>query len=267
MDMHDGFTDAGFLSDGIEASIARIRAENAAWFQLAGDTNIVLMRAMTAAMTATKGTNWSREAVAVRILMRSSGTFQGVILLAERGMVAQSRMLVRSIIEDSFCAAGLVDKPDDIIKMLRDDAEASRRNQAKFIVAQQLGNSTEDLVRLEAITEEMDKKVKLINQKEMAKLGPMLPQYLNYQRLSDDSVHTSASSLNKHVAANADHTGWSYKLGPGQKDDNAATLHRALLATLPVGIVVTQIIPDPVNNAALMALAERFRTLSSGSTI
>jgi hypothetical protein len=143
--MNNKFLDTGFLGDDIEASIDHTRAENAAWFQLAEDVNIVLMRVITSAMGAAKGTNWSRETIAVRILMRSSGSFQGVMLLAERGMIAQSRMLVRSIIEDSFHAAALIDNPDNVIKMLKEDSEASRLRQAKFLVSQRLGNSAKDV--------------------------------------------------------------------------------------------------------------------------
>lgn len=101
----------------------------------------------------------------------------------------------------------------------------------------------------------------------MAKLGHILPQFLNYQRLSDDSMHTSASSLNKHIAIAPGRAGWSYKMGPGDKCEIGATIHRAMLAVIPVGIVVTQIIPDAVNNAALQVLAERFRVLPTGTTI
>lgn len=94
--------------------------------------------------------------------MRASGSLQGVILLLQRGMIVQGRMLVRSIIEDSFCAAALIREPDKVIKMLRDDAEASRRNQAKFISMEKLGDSPDELIRLDAAIEDMDKSARLI---------------------------------------------------------------------------------------------------------
>lgn len=42
----------------------------------------------------------------------------------------------------------------------------------------------------------------------------MLPRYLNYMRLSEDSAHPSATSLHKHVEVRDDRSGWSYKAGP-----------------------------------------------------
>jgi hypothetical protein len=65
---------------------------------------------------AAQGMNWSREEVAVRLRLRSSGSFGWVILLAERGMVVQARIPGRSIIEDSCVAAVLTTEPDKIIQ-------------------------------------------------------------------------------------------------------------------------------------------------------
>lgn len=264
----DPFAEAGFLGQDPRTRQA-IQAENGDWFRLAKDTNAVLMRITMTAVDAeaAHGGNWSKEAVALRLLMRSAGSFQGVILLTEQGMAAQARMMVRSIVEDSFFAAALLEKPSDVVQMLRTDAEASRRSQAKFILEQQLGDSPAALEKLEAAIAEMDAKARFVNYKEMAKLSSMLPQYLNYQRLSDDAVHTTATSLSKHVAVHSNGSGWSYRLGPAAKDDITATLHRAVLSVLPLGIVVTQLLSDTANNTDLAALSERFQALPTGSTI
>lgn len=264
----DPFAEAGFLSQDTHTREA-IRGENCDWFQLANDVNAVLMRIIMAAADkhTASGSNWSKEAVALRLLMRSACSFQGAILLAERGMVAQARMIVRSIVEDSFFAAALLEKPDDVVQMLRADAEASRRSQAKFIVEHKLGTSPAALERLESAIAEMDAKARFVQYKEMAKLSSMLPQYLNYQRLSDDAVHTSATSLHKHVAVHSSGSGWSYRLGAAAKDDITATLHRAVLSVLPIGVVVTQLFSDTKNNADLAALSERFSTLPTGAII
>ncbi len=267
--MREGFLDTGFLSDEVQEAAAGIRAENDAWFRLAEDTNVVLMRTMTASMDhpAAHGSNWSKEAVAVRLLMRSSGSFQGVILLAKRGMAVQARILVRSIIEDSFVAAALTTEPDKVIQMLKDGDEASRRFQGQFILAQGLGPSDMDRKKLEEAIDKMDDSTRFLNLKKVAGMSSMLPQYLNYMRLSSDAAHPSATSLQKHVAVRDDRAGWSYRLGPAAQDDVEATLHRAVLSVLPVAVVVNQFMPNPVNKAALEALGTRFHALPTGTTI
>lgn len=265
LEMQEEFEEAGFLSRRAKRGIHEMRAANRPWFDLAYDVNTALMSVATRAMEATKGHNWSQEAVAVRLLLRTTQSFQGAILLSERGMVSPARVLVRTIVEDSFCAAALVDKPDEVIQMLRDDAEASRRGQANFISERQLGDPAM-LANLRAAIQSMDKKAR-INWREMAKRGPMLPQYLNYQRLSDGAVHTSAASLDRHTARRLDKQGWAYRMGPGEPGDIAATLHRAVLAAMPVGIIATQIVPDVTGNAALLALGDRFQALPTGKVV
>ena len=264
--MEDSFEGAGFLS--CEARRARhgVRAANRAWFGFAHDLNAVLLAAASAAASAVQAHNWSREAVAVRLLLRTTTTFQAVVLLSERGMVAPARALVRTIVEDSLCAAALESKPDDVIKMLKEDWEHSRRGQAKFISDNQLGNDPAALATLQVAVATMNRKPR-INWKEMAGLGSMLPQYLNYLRLSDGAVHTSASSLERHVVRHPEREGWAFSRDIGEPGDIAATLHRAVLAAMPVGIVATQIIPDPGSNVALAALGERFQRLPTGNIV
>ncbi len=264
MNMQESFEEAGFLSRRAKRGIHSIRAENRGWFQLAYDLNTVLMRAAMAGMNGAHGNCWSQEAVAVRLLLRTTSSLQGVLLLSERGMIAPARTLVRTIVEDSFCAAALADKPDEVVRMLRDDAEASRRGQASFIFEYKLGNDPEILEKVEKLIKETERKPR-INWRDMAKRSSILPLYLSYQILSDDSLHTSASSLAKHVVRHAGGNGWTHHMGPGQPGDIASTLHNAVMAVMPVGIAVTQIAKDDVNNSAIVALADRFQRLPIGN--
>jgi hypothetical protein len=264
--MQEGFEEAGFLSRRAKRGIHEMRAANRAWFDLSYDVNTALTAIATRAMDVAKGHNWSQEAVAVRLLLRTTQSFQAVVLLSERGMVSPARALARTIVEDSLCVAALLDKPDEVIQMLKDDAEHSRRGQGKFVSEEQLGGDPAMLATLEASVQAMEKKPR-INWKEMAKRSVMLPQYLNYLRLSDGAVHTSAASLDRHIARRPDKQGWAYRMGPGEPGDIAATLHRAVLAAMPVGIVVTQIVPDVTGNAALVVLGDRFQALPTGNLV
>jgi hypothetical protein len=138
VDLHERFEEKWFLSAGVTNGIAGLRAENADWFKLAEDTNTAFMRTAAAATNAVHSTSITPRAVAVRVLLRSCGTLQGVILLTERGMVAEGRTLARGLIEDAFCVAALNDSPATFMQMLKKDSEASRHQQRKFIIAQGL---------------------------------------------------------------------------------------------------------------------------------
>ncbi len=260
MDLHKGFEKKGFLSAGITNGIARLRTENAAWFKLAEDTNAIFMHTATTAMNSVHTTSMSPEAVAVRVLLRSCGTLQGIILLTERGMVAEGRTLARSLIENAFCVAALHDKPALFIKMLKEDSDASLQLQRKFIIAESLIASGAARTKLQAAID-ANEKSDIMSPKKIARLGPLLKQYLYYQRLSDDAAHASAKSLHRHVSVQKTPSGWNYKWGAGDRDENAATLHHTILAALPIGIGITAMLKDTDGNAAFAELANRFQSM------
>ncbi len=260
MDLDEGFEEKGFLSAGITNGTARLRAENADWFKLAEDTNAAFMRTAGAATSAVKTTSMTPEAVAVRVLLRSCGTLQGVILLTERGMVAEGRTLARSLIENAFCIAALHDNPAAFKKMLREDSEASRHQQGKFIIAQDLIASGATRDKLQAAIDAIDK-ADIMSPKKVAALGPLTKLYLTYQRLSDDAAHASAKSLHRHVLTDAARSGWRYKWGAGDQGENAATLYHTILAALSIGVAITQMLKDTNGNAAFADLANRFQSM------
>jgi hypothetical protein len=260
MDWRDGFDESGYLSEGSTSYVPAMRGEIADWFVLADDVNKALMRLAAFGMNATKTSAWNPKAVAVRTLLRSCGTFQGVILLTERGMVAEGRTLARSLIEDAFAIAALHDKPDEFVKMLKNDSNESRRLQAKFMTAEQLVTDPAARDKLKAAMDKMEK-TDILSPKKVAALGPLMRQYLSYQRLSDDAAHLSAKSLDRHVHAMPKRVGWHYKIGPGSAGENAATIHHAVLAALPIGIGITQMLGEPEGNQIFAGLAERFHAL------
>lgn len=259
MDFPERFKEEGFLGTGITNGIANVRAENADWFKLAEDTNSALMRTAIAATGAVKTTSMAPKAVAVRLLLRSCGALQGVILLTERGMVAEGRTLARSLIENAFCVVALLADPVAFLEMLKADSDASRRNQGKFVLAEQLIATGAKRDKLHATIDAIDKKAEIMSPKKVAALGPLIRQYLFYQRLSDDAAHPSSKSLHRYMVTDASRSGWrGYKSGAGDQGENAATLHSAILAALPIGVGITMMLKDKNGNAEFAHLSDRF---------
>jgi hypothetical protein len=252
----DGFAETDFLSVEITKSVPLLRAENQDWFRLSEDLNAVLMRTAINATATVHDPSISPRAVAVRMLLRSCGSLQGVVLLTERGMVTEGRTLARSLYEVAFCVAALIDRPDEFVGRLRDDAEASRKKQADFILAEKLLDDATKLEKLRAALKAM-RKTQRMNMKSVAGLGALLNQYLAYQRLSDDSVHISIRSLHRHVLVDENRSGWNYQWCVGTREANAATLHHATLAGISIGIGITQLLGDTEGNSAFAGLAER----------
>lgn len=259
MTQHDDFATHGFLGNSITNGIVHLRAENADWFSLADDTNLALMRIAATAISSVKTNSWAPKAVAARVLLRSCGTFQGVILLTERGMVAEGRTLARSLIESALCVAALHDNPITFIEMLRQDSQASRRQQANFIIEENLVIAGTARDKLQAVVDDFDKKIAIMSPKKVAALGPSLKLYLSYQRLSDDAAHLSARSLDRHLLPNSARTVSTCKLGAGDQGENAATLHHAISAAIEIGVGITGMLNDVEGNAEFDTISRRFQ--------
>lgn len=235
------------------------------WLTLARDTHAALAGAAQEASLPPLGLEvWSPQAVAVRLLMRTCGNLEAVVVLVCQGLVAEARILARSLIENSFAVAALVEKPVDYVDMLKADSERSRRNQGEFIL-KHMPNSGGDRDRLRQTIDGIDRSFKLINQKELAIGGAFADQYLGYQRLSDDAAHVSARSLERHVTRIGG--GWIYRCESGTPEENASTLHYAILAALGVGIGVNEVLGAVACNATYAELSERFRAMPPVQTI
>lgn len=260
MNEEDLFRQTGFLSFKEGGVVADVRAENAEWFDLASDVNVELMKLAVTAMESAKTSTWSPESVTARVVLRSCSLFQGIILMAERGMIIEARTLSRSLLESAFCIAALHDSPSIFMQMLRDDDKASLRKRGDFILAEKLGDSGNDLAKLRKVISKMEK-TETISPKKLAKLGPLIKQYLAYLQLSGDSAHISARALHRHIHINADGKGWSYLWGAGDKKDVASTLDYAVMAALPVGVGTSQMLKRDDHNKAFGGIVSRFVSL------
>jgi hypothetical protein len=252
------FEELGYLSSAVAKESEAIRAENKDWFQLADDLNALLMCIAKHATSTVKTDKWATEATATRILMRACGSFQAGILTAERGMTAEARIMARSLIEDAFCLAALAYKPDEFLAMLKEDSDASRRLQGKFIEAAGLIAKGEERDKLLAAIDQLGKP-DTMNVKRLAGLGPLTKQYLYYQRLSDDAAHTSGKALEHHVAHG--NGGWCFRWGPATGEETAATLHHLVIGGMPIAVGAVQILKDEANGKALAPLADRFSAM------
>ncbi len=260
MALPDGFDEYGFLSEGTANGIADLRLENAEFFSLTDDINKALMLTAVSAKEKVNVNLWDPKAVAIRILLRSCGTMQAIILLTERGMVTEGRTHLRSLIENAICIAALDGQPDEFVQILRNDSDASRQRQRKFIVAQNLVDEGAPREALQAVINEIGN-VSPMNLRDIASLGPLEIHYLAFQRLSDDSSHLSAKSLDHHVLRDAERQHFQFRWCIGNLDENSATLYHAVLAALAIGISITQILEDWDNNANFGDLTQRFQEL------
>ena len=258
----------GFLSDASEADVAHLRAEHSEAFSLASDLNIVLQGACVRALHANHGATYDPEPLATRLALRAVQSFQATLLLTERAMIADAQTALRSLLEDTFCIAALQSDPPTFITMFKADAEAARRLQGQFIMAQNLlaSRSAEDRAQLAAVVDAIGSKARLISPKTVAGMGPLVRQYLLYQTLSNDAAHPSAASLWRHVTSAPEGDGWSYRWGPGLASEVAYTLRHTIATAIGFGIGFTQFIKDAEGQQAVSQLVPRLQALPEAAS-
>lgn len=263
--MTDNFDEAfkkhGFLSAVVRELASDYRLDSTDWFKLADDLSDVLQAIALECTEQCHGIPFERDSIAAFLTIRGAQTYQGAVLMAERGMVTEARILVRSLLEDTFCAAGLLENPDEMLKMIRDDYDASRKGRAKVVLTN--GITGADARKLNKLVAEIQG-VSYFSPEKASKLGPLQKQYLLYKQISDDAAHPSANSLKRHMHLHS--TGWAYRWGPADKAAIDDTLSAAIVCGIPLGIAVTQLLAMNDLNARLSALGDRYAALAFRKT-
>lgn len=262
----DQFEQFSFICEEIGDLVSETRSQNPEWFALAEDLNAALMRTAVSAKANVKENLWHPKSVAVRILLRSCGAMQAIVLLTERAMLIEGRTLTRNLIENAICIAALRQKPDDFVKIIRDDSEASLQRQRKFVIAQNLVDDDKQMDSLRTLIDEIGK-FPSMNLKKIAAMGPLERKYIAFQRFSDGSSHLSARSLHHHIFRDVENQGFQYRWCIADDGQNSATLHYSAMAGLAIGIAATEIFADAGNNAEYGDLVARFEQLPNGTPV
>ncbi len=212
--------ETGFLSPQILSWIQRHRTANSDWFQLAENLNRIAHHAITA-MEVPSDNN--QVFMAALLSMRGLSSFQGTLLLAERGMTQDARILVRSCFETVFYLGALLREPEFVEALIRDDAD-QRGKMARALLKLPEGSGleaehTEKLTRFLDDLEQSGKVPQSIRVFETARLAGLKEIYGTYYRgLSNDAAHPSMVSLNRYVASGDSNEVTGLHWGPDVSD-------------------------------------------------
>lgn len=261
-DFRREFETTGYLSPIMSDVISTLRARMSGWFGLADAVSSTLqqMAFRNTEAVVMDSLSFEQKPVSHCVLLRAVSNFQGSILMAERGMIVPSRIMARTVLEDSFCIAALHDQPEEFLEHLAVDDKLARKGQATAILA----NSTIDPSKeekLRAFIANIPSK-KNLGPAGVAALGPLRAQYLAYKVLSNDAAHPSATSLMRHMSYNVAKTEWlGFKVGPGNDREIVESLNFAIMAALAIGVAYSTIVSDMDANEQFGALSRRYHDL------
>ncbi|MEX3982251.1 hypothetical protein AB4Y45_25095 [Paraburkholderia sp. EG287A] len=234
--------------------------EAPAWELFAADVVRALEKVGNRCLTLPSGTGlWSTKGVAARIALRANEHLGATLNLLSIDAITASRTLARGLLECAFASAALTTEPDVFLRMLKDDSERSRHNQGNFILERGLGDDKLQLQKLRVAISAMDRKLELISPKKVALLGPLAAQYLQYQRLSDDSAHLTARSLEHYVARET--AGWRAIPCEPSAEQNLATLQLALQSSLLTAFAVCEVLEFSLERTEVGGLLERLASM------
>jgi hypothetical protein len=229
----------GFLSPDLTASIVRIRREFLASFEVVTTFSNLGMRVLRVLKPATT----SNPQLLVALLFgRALTSFQSTIILAERGLSADARTVLRAAAETTIVLSGVaIDTAVADLLMLRHQWHrrkllTSWLNDPQAVAEmthEQKTAFTTEVAAIDSTHPTVKNMGDPINVHDLAVRTGLLATYnAIYRPVSGDAAHTSLFALERHVRADAAAAVQGLTFGPDTRD-LASTLHAAISAFAP----------------------------------
>lgn len=151
---------------------------------------------------------WNRDpkVIAVTIFGRTLSIYNAVLILLRENQTIEARMLGRPLFENLLWLAALLERKDAFVAEMLDDEALNRRSlgQTTMRVSARHGAdpNSEDGVTLRNILREIAKAYgdpKKLHADKVAAMGKLEVHYVDYARLSLDSLHCSITALGRHI--------------------------------------------------------------------
>jgi Family of unknown function (DUF5677) len=261
----------GFLSSDVSAMIARIRTEFASWFEVTRRLSDLGMRVLRAMKVPSDD---NQRLTAALLYGRALTSFQSAYILAERGLAADARTLIRASVETAVVLNALLLNPKLTDVLIKRHQWHSRKllsawlNDPEAVTqmsADQQAAFKAEIARLDAVDSKLKKMKDPINIADLAVKTGMLPTYnAVYRLLSGDSAHTSIDAMERHVRTDAQAIIRGFRFGP-ETSDLADTLSVAILAFSPAMKSVIVVFDLSEFNAALDLCVTDWKVLGETS--
>jgi hypothetical protein len=192
------------------------------------------------------------------------------LLLAERGLIGDSRVVLRSAVEGVIALHAVANDPEFVVDGLIAAHHFNQRKLARLVLnnpGYRETYSPEDIAMMEATVEQVDamevaqsKKLGEIRWADVAKKHCDDLYQLLYRLLSSDGTHTTLNAINRYVAHDAAMQITAVNIGPDTKD-LVETLKTACLTFLWAADPFARVYDRSDTSARIMEQLQRFREL------
>lgn len=222
----------GFLSEDIAGWIEKHRNDNYQWFELAEKVNRIGNSLMYKLQIYSEN---GKQVIAAALFVRILGFYQASLLLSERGMINESKVILRSMLNATFIICAITNSEEVLQDYVKEDIhhriKALRKikdnphffNQEFYKeVENEVNNLLDQLVR-----ERDEHKPKKLTVQYLAKKANMLDFYNTAYSLFSDTEHASARDLEQYLILNEKKEIKGFKWGP-----SVAGIDRLLLTAI-----------------------------------
>jgi hypothetical protein len=198
----EAFRSEGFLAPMSAAMVPMVIDDQPEWFALARKVNRFAQHVV--GDTLLEGSRDDPKPVAIRLLSKSNRAFQAAILLAERGMCAESETMSRTCLEITFWLGYLAQDADAAVKaLLSDEWKNGGERAAQFAELMEDENAAQFRAAAEVCAANYAENKSAVGPKALAKLAGMESIYPYYKALCGISAHPSIASLDRFLEKDA----------------------------------------------------------------
>lgn len=213
-------SDKGFLSPAMTEVIAQIRATHATIFDLAERLNVLAHQEMFA--TEVSSSN-AQHLLIASLLHRALTTFQGVVVLCERGLGSEATTLLRTLLEVMFRLVAIA-KDAEVGRAYILEDEAHRRkfiNKFKLLsesVKSTVGSPTLDSL-LATISQKIDDNdIRKLKTQWFAERADLEDFYHSAYSVFSGTVHVNVRDLESALEVNVDGEITGFNYGPRDEE-------------------------------------------------
>jgi len=202
--MHMGsINEKGFLSEEIQAWIDKHRGDYREWFALSESISSLGQKLM---LLVKPPVDDGQKVLVTMLFSRILSHFQGIVLLTERGMVAEARSLLRGMLDATFAEIALSKHKNLVEAFVNDDFYQRIKCLNSFMALpkkikkkHRIGNAKlKELA--EDIQKEIDKKqIKPLTTEFLAQKAEMLGHYNTLFVLLSSSTHSRVKDLEQYL--------------------------------------------------------------------
>lgn len=198
----------GFLSEEIAEWIKKHRKENIDWFKLCEDINEF---AHTTMFSITIHNKDPKELIVSSLYVRSMSNFQGSIIMAERGMINEAKVLLRCLLECMFAIVAIEKDSETINQFILEDLlqrkdylKAYKRNKREGTLQ---ADNAPSLEEIDDLLQDIEKKIEMKRvrkwqKRELARKGGLVIMYDTTYKLLSGSIHVNARDLEQYLEIN-----------------------------------------------------------------